>query len=60
MAGPNEGHFGLLGMSERANRLGGQLVLLSIPGEGTTVRVEIPLNHSLELPPPDPDGTNLA
>jgi signal transduction histidine kinase len=61
VAGPNEGHFGLLGMSERANRLGGQLVLLSIPGEGTTVRVEIPLNSSPESPlPPVPDGTNLA
>lgn len=61
VAGPNEGHFGLLGMSERASRLGGRLVLLSLPGEGTTVRVEIPLNPSPEFPqPPDPAGTNLA
>ena len=41
--GPNEGHFGLLGMSERAKRLGGRLTVDSAPGKGTTVRVEIPL-----------------
>jgi signal transduction histidine kinase len=41
--GPNEGHFGLLGMSERAKRLEGQLKVWSAPGTGTTVRVEIPL-----------------
>jgi signal transduction histidine kinase len=44
--GPNEGHFGLLGMSERAKRLEGHLTVLSTPGKGTTVRVEIPLEPS--------------
>jgi signal transduction histidine kinase len=44
--GPNEGHFGLLGMSERARRLGGQFTLSSKLGEGTLIRVEIPLNSS--------------
>ncbi len=47
-AGPGEGHFGLLGMSERAKRLGGRFILSSKPGEGTLVRVEISLNPSLE------------
>ncbi|MDR3460229.1 MAG: histidine kinase [Verrucomicrobiae bacterium] len=42
-AGPDEGHFGLLGMSERVKRLGGQFSLASAPGEGTTIRVEIGL-----------------
>jgi signal transduction histidine kinase len=42
-AGPREGHFGLLGMSERAKRLGGRFTLTSAPGSGTTVRVELPL-----------------
>jgi signal transduction histidine kinase len=42
-AGPNDGHFGLLGMSERAKRLGGQLSITSAPGSGTVVRVELPL-----------------
>ncbi len=50
VAGPNEGHFGLLGMSERSSRLGGRFILTSKPGEGTLVRVEIPLNPSPTLP----------
>ena len=40
--GPNDGHFGLLGMSERAKRLGGQLVITSSPGKGTLIRAELP------------------
>ena len=50
--GPSEGHFGLLGMSERAKRLGGRFSLSSKPEEGTSVRVEIPLNPSLEFQSP--------
>ncbi len=38
-----EGHFGLLGMRERAERLGGQLDLTSQPGGGTEVTVSVPL-----------------
>ncbi len=41
--GPQDGHFGLLGMSERAKRLGGKVQIESAPGRGTTVRVEIPV-----------------
>jgi len=40
---PLGGHFGLLGMRERAERLGGELHLASHPGEGTEVEVEVPL-----------------
>ncbi|HWD92015.1 MAG TPA: histidine kinase [Verrucomicrobiae bacterium] len=40
--GPNEGHFGLLGMSERAKRLVGTLTIESAPGTGTTITVDIP------------------
>lgn len=35
-------HFGLLGMSERAEALGGTLSLESSPGKGTTIVVEVP------------------
>jgi PAS domain S-box-containing protein len=35
-------HFGLLGMRERAEALGGTLTLESAPGAGTTVVVEVP------------------
>jgi len=38
------GHFGLLGMRERAERLGGALQLHSEPGEGTEVEVTVPLS----------------
>jgi len=51
-AGAGEGHFGLLGMSERARRLGGRFILTSQPDGGTSVRVEIPLNPSLEFQSP--------
>jgi signal transduction histidine kinase len=37
------GHFGLLGMRERAERLGGALELHSTPGCGTEVAVKVPL-----------------
>jgi signal transduction histidine kinase len=38
------GHFGLLGMRERAERLGGDLQLRSELGEGTEVEVTVPLS----------------
>jgi signal transduction histidine kinase len=37
------GHFGVLGMRERAERLGGSMRLTSSPGEGTEVEVTAPL-----------------
>jgi PAS domain S-box-containing protein len=37
------GHFGLPGMKERTDMLGGQLSIYSKPGQGTTVQVTIPL-----------------
>jgi signal transduction histidine kinase len=48
--GPNDGHFGLLGMSERAKRLGGQILITSAPEQGTIVHVELPI---------EPGQTNL-
>lgn len=45
-AGPDEGHFGLLGMSERAKRLGGQVLITSAHGTGTVVRVELPIRRT--------------
>jgi signal transduction histidine kinase len=37
------GHYGLIGMRERAERIGGHLTLTSRPGEGTELLVEVPL-----------------
>jgi signal transduction histidine kinase len=36
------GHFGVIGMSERAERVGGNLELESANGEGCTLRVTVP------------------
>lgn len=44
-AGPGEGHFGLLGISERAKRLGAELTMQSRPGEGTQVVVQVNLDR---------------
>jgi signal transduction histidine kinase len=37
------GHFGLMGMGERTERIGGKLHITSQPGKGTTIRIEVPL-----------------
>ncbi|GAB4209444.1 MAG: hypothetical protein OHK0022_40520 [Roseiflexaceae bacterium] len=37
------GHLGLKSMRERAERLGGRVTIQSAPGQGTTVRAELPV-----------------
>ena len=37
------GHFGLVGIAERVEQLGGELALTSSPGKGTEVLVKVPL-----------------
>jgi signal transduction histidine kinase len=46
---PQEGHFGLLGISERTKRLGGKLSITSSPGAGTSIRIEVPIESENEL-----------
>jgi signal transduction histidine kinase len=41
-AAAGDGHFGLVGMRERAARLGARLAITSAPGAGTTVVVVLP------------------
>lgn len=41
-----QGHYGLLGLSERAWLVGGTLQALSTPGQGATVRFRAPLHTS--------------
>jgi signal transduction histidine kinase len=43
----SEGHFGLAGMRERVEMVGGHLSVDSAPGQGTTVDVEM-ANHPVE------------
>ena len=39
--GPHQGHFGLQGMRERALRLGGELEIMSQPGQGTQLVIRV-------------------
>ena len=50
--GQIEGHFGLDGIQERLNRLGGVLDIKSSPGKGTYVRLSISPPHPLAFPSP--------
>lgn len=38
------GHFGLIGMKERAEAIGGAFTVISEPGMGTTIRIKGPLS----------------
>lgn len=42
-SGPTQGHFGLAGMKERVDRLGGSLKIESVKGKGTTVTASVML-----------------
>jgi ligand-binding sensor domain-containing protein/signal transduction histidine kinase len=44
----SSGHFGLTGMRERAEAIGSTLTVESKPGEGTTVRLALPLGRETE------------
>ncbi len=57
--GSREGHFGLLGISERAKRLKGHLRVTSTPGNGTCLEVEIPAKLADETDPTGADARGL-
>ena len=38
------GHFGLIGMRERTQTIGGTFTMNGAPAEGTKITVELPLN----------------
>lgn len=40
---PTTGHFGLFGMRERAEKLHGELTIRSSPGNGTEIRLVVPI-----------------
>jgi signal transduction histidine kinase len=43
------GHFGLVGLYERAQRVGGSAAVASRPGHGTTVTVRLPIEEPADL-----------
>jgi signal transduction histidine kinase/ligand-binding sensor domain-containing protein len=42
------GHFGLVGMRERAERIGAHLLIVSQPGQGTKIAVSVPARIAFE------------
>ena len=40
------GHYGLIGLRERARLAGGLLNIESQPGQGTTLRLELPIDEN--------------
>ncbi|HET6409582.1 MAG TPA: sensor histidine kinase, partial [Chthoniobacteraceae bacterium] len=49
-ATPRPGHFGLVGMKERANQLRAKLDIETLPGHGSSIRVTIPNTPELPVP----------
>jgi signal transduction histidine kinase len=47
--GAGSGHYGLIGMKERATQIGAELELKSEPGHGTTISVLLPAARALEM-----------
>ncbi len=46
-----EGGFGMSGMRERAELVGGELEFSPAPGSGTVVRLSVPARRASEAPP---------
>jgi signal transduction histidine kinase/ligand-binding sensor domain-containing protein len=46
------GHYGMIGMKERASQIGAELDLASAPGQGTKVSVRVPVTPQGPLPSP--------
>ena len=53
--GGRAGHWGLIGIRERAKRMGAQLDFWSEAGAGTEVRLTVPASVAYELSPTDPE-----
>jgi PAS domain S-box-containing protein len=58
--GGRAGHWGLIGIRERAKRLGAQLDFWSEPGAGTEVQLTVPASVAYETSPADPNPTRPA
>lgn len=54
-AGPGNGHFGLLGISERAKRLGTEAVFESKPGAGTSLHLRVAIDQEVASQQPVPE-----
>lgn len=59
-AGAQRGRLGLLGMRDRAELLGGRLIIESRPGQGTTLRAILPVDQTPETEAPAEGGRMAA
>lgn len=48
----DDGHYGLIGMRERASQIGAEFEISSAPGQGTTVSVHVPASKEAPLASP--------
>lgn len=56
-SGPDQGHFGLTGMKERIERLGGTITIESTPGRGTTVHATVQMrDYDSRIDADEPGG----
>ncbi|TDD37522.1 hypothetical protein E1287_08065 [Actinomadura sp. KC06] len=55
-----DGHYGLIGMRERAHRIGGRLTVDATPGQGTTVTLQMPPTDHRPAPSPPPRAAPSA
>jgi signal transduction histidine kinase len=44
-AGDSSGHYGLKGMKERIQKIGGKIRINSSPGKGTNIKITVPFEH---------------
>jgi len=51
-AATDAGHFGLLGMRERTDKMGGTLEIVSRPGTGTVITLKVPVKVGEETENP--------
>ncbi|MFZ6733561.1 sensor histidine kinase [Undibacterium sp. Ji42W] len=49
-AGQREGHWGLVGMKERAEAMGASYLMKTVEGEGTAIQVRLPANLAYTMP----------
>lgn len=52
----DNGHWGVRGMRERAQQIGGTFTMRSAPGSGTCVEVVVPLDNGVSSTPPEGRG----
>jgi len=59
-SGASEGHFGLLGLSERVKRLDGSFEIISVTGGGTRLEVKVPIRIEMDADTGAPPNLEIS